>query len=104
MNLRYVGLDLSAAGRSARAALIAACTSRAAPLMSRLMSNCSTICVELTLLRDVISSTPAILPRWRSSGVATLDAMISGLAPGIEAFTTMVGMSMLGNGETGNSV
>ena len=34
------------------------------------------------LLEEVISVTPAIRPNWRSSGVATEEAMISGLAPG----------------------
>jgi len=50
--------------------MIAACTSRAAPSMSRLMSNCSVIRVEPTELDDVISVTEAIAPRCRSSGVA----------------------------------
>ena len=64
--------------------------------MSRLMSNCSTIWVLLTLLREVISVTPAMAPRCRSSGVATLEDMVSGLAPGMLALTAMVGMSILG--------
>jgi len=46
--------------------------------------------------------TPAIVPRERSSGVATLDAMISGLAPGNDAVTTITGKSMFGSGATGN--
>ena len=41
--------------------------------------------VDPALLCDVISVTPAIRPSARSSGVATLDAMVSGLAPGSEA-------------------
>ena len=40
--------------------------------------------VEFCELVDVISVTSAIVPRWRSSGVATLVAMTSGLAPGID--------------------
>ena len=79
-----------------RGALIAAWPSRAAPSISRLMSNCSTIWVLLTLLREVISVTPAMVPRCRSSTVATLEAMVSGLAPGMVALTAMVGMSILG--------
>ena len=47
--------------------------------------------------------TPAMVPSDRSSGVATLDAMISGLAPGRLAETTMTGKSMFGKGATGNS-
>jgi len=43
------------------------------------------------------------VPRWRSSGVATLVAMVSGLAPGIWAWTDMVGKSTSGSGETGSS-
>ena len=50
-------------GRSARAALIAACTSRAAPLMSRPRPNCSTIRTDSTELMDVISVTSAILAK-----------------------------------------
>src|SRR5208283_872921 len=55
------------------------------------------------LLDDVISVMPAILPNWRSNGVATEDAMISGLAPGKPAPTEIVGKSIWGRGETGNS-
>src|SRR5277367_4233279 len=54
------------------------------------------------LLVDVISLTPAIRPNWRSSGVATEDAMISGLAPGKPAPTEIVGKSICGKGETGS--
>ena len=57
---------------------------------------------EPTLLELVISVTPAMVPRCRSSGVATLVDMVSGLAPGILALTTMVGMSILGSGATGS--
>src|SRR3989442_15962391 len=80
---------------------MAACTSRAAALMSRFKSNCSVIPVEPKPLDDVISVTPAIRPNWRSSGVATADAMVSGLAPGKPAETWMVGNSTWGRGDTG---
>src|ERR1044071_8660259 len=43
-------------------------------------------------------------PNWRSSGVATDDAMISGLAPGKFACTEIVGKSICGSGETGNNL
>ena len=56
-----------------------------------------------TELRDVISVTPAIVPRLRSSGIATDDAMTSGLAPGIFAVTEMMGTSSWGSGATDNS-
>src|SRR5246127_2800201 len=55
-------------------------------------------------LDEVISVMPAILPNWRSSGVATDEAMISGLAPGNEAATEMVGKSTCGSGETGKKL
>ena len=50
--------------------------------MSRERSNCRTTLVAPSALDDVISVTPAMRPNWRSSGVATADAMVSGLAPG----------------------
>src|ERR1700690_2012027 len=57
---------------------MAASTSRAAPSMFRLKSNCSVMDVEPSELDDVISVTPAMWPNSRSSGVAMDDAMISG--------------------------
>ncbi|GFM84726.1 hypothetical protein PSCICO_01250 [Pseudomonas cichorii] len=48
--------------------------------------------------------TPAMVPSERSSGVATLEAMISGLAPGRLADTTITGKSMFGKGATGSSL
>jgi hypothetical protein len=38
--------------------------------------------VDPTPLDDVISVTPAMRPKRRSSGVATEEAIVSGLAPG----------------------
>src|SRR3954451_16052134 len=89
--LRYVGLLRSVAGRSARVALIAACTSRAAASMSRFRSNCKVTRVLPLPLLDVTSLTPAITPRRRSSGVATLLAIVCGLAPGRLADTEITG-------------
>src|SRR5205823_3802038 len=40
-------------------------------------------------------------PNWRSSGVATADAIVSGLAPGSPATTEIVGKSTCGSGATG---
>src|SRR5919109_3113093 len=91
LTLRYVGLLGRFAGSCARAALIAACTSRAAASMSRERSNCSVTLVLPRPLEEVISVTPAIRPNWRSSGVATADAIVWGLAPGSAALTTIVG-------------
>ena len=41
-------------------------------------------------------------PKRRSSGVATAEAMVSGLAPGSAADTEMVGKSTRGRGATGS--
>ena len=52
-------------------------------------------------LEEVISLIPAIRPNWRSSGVATEEAIVSGLAPGRLAETWIVGNSTCGRGATG---
>jgi hypothetical protein len=57
----------------------------------RFRLNCSVISVEPSALREDISVTSAMMPRWRSSGVATVAAIVSELAPGIVADTEMVG-------------
>ena len=59
--------------------------------------------VEPRPLLEVISVTSAILPNCFSSGVATDDAMVSGLAPGNWAATEIVGKSTAGRGATGRS-
>ena len=91
LRLRYVGLLRSVAGRSARAALMAACTSRAAASILRFRSNCRLTRADPLELVEVISLTPAITPSRRSRGVATLVAMVSGLAPARLAETEMAG-------------
>ena len=91
LTLRYVGLPGMPVGRIAIAALIDACTSRAAPSMSRFNSNCSVTRVLPSVLLEVISVTPAMRPSARSSGVATVAAIVSGLAPGSDACTNTVG-------------
>src|SRR5438445_5914026 len=48
-----------------------------------------------------MSVTPAMRPNWRSSGIATAEAIVSGLAPGSAADTWMVGNSTCGMGDTG---
>ena len=55
--------------------------------MFRDRSNWSTIAVDPSELVDVMSVTPAIRPNCRSSGIATADAIVSGLAPGSVALT-----------------
>ena len=47
--------------------------------------------VEPSELDEVISVMPAMWLNCRSSGVATDDAIVSGLAPGSAALTEMVG-------------
>src|ERR1700756_2153282 len=90
-------------GSCPRAALIAACTSRAAASIFRFRSNCSVMLVPPSELDDVISLTPAIRPNCRSSGAATDEAIVSGLAPGKPADTLIEGKSTCGRGETGRN-
>ena len=54
-------------------------------------------------LVDVICETPGICANCRSSGCATDEAIVSGLAPGSDAETWMVGKSTCGSGATGSS-
>src|ERR1700681_241295 len=71
--------------------------------MSRFKSNCSVSPVEPRQLEEVICVTPAMRPNWRSSGVATAEAIVSGLAPGRPAPTEIVGKSTCGSGATGKN-
>ena len=70
--------------------------------MSRFRSNCSVILLPPSVLVEVISVTAAMRANCRSSGVATEDAMVSGLAPGSCPLTEMVGKSTCGSGATGS--
>ena len=72
---------------------MAACTSSAAASIGRFRSNCRVICEDPMPLREVICVRPAISENWRSSGWATFEAMVSGLAPGRFAETWIVGKS-----------
>ncbi len=54
------------------------------------------------VLTEVMESTPGMRENWLSSGVATAAAMVSGLAPGRRADTSMVGKSTLGSSLTGS--
>src|SRR5437867_13325163 len=98
--LRNVGGVGMPAGRRDAACVMAVCTSRAAPSRSRLRLNWSVICVEPMAFVDVIESNPAIVENCRSSGVATADDMVSGLAPGRLAETKIVGKSTVGRSLT----
>ncbi len=61
---------------------MAAWTSWAAASMLRSSTNCMTICVEPCELLEVIESMPAMVENSFSRGVATAEAIVSGLAPG----------------------
>ena len=60
------------------------------------------IAVEPFVLTEVSCATPGICEIWPSMGWATDDAIVSGLAPGNEAETWMVGKSTCGSGATGS--
>ena len=79
---------------------MAACTSWAAASRLRLSSNVMTMFVFPTELVEIIESMPAMVENCFSSGVATAAAMVSGLAPGSDALTLMVGKSTLGRSLT----
>ena len=83
------------------AALMAACTSRAASLMSVSRLKCKTTCVAFWLLDELMPFTPETPIMARSSGAATVVDILSGLAPGKLARTTMVGISACGKATTG---
>src|ERR1700675_4385004 len=89
-------------GRSGNAPAIAAWMSWAAPSMFRSRVNTTVIWVRPRALVDVIESMPAIVENCRSRGVATAEAIVSGLAPGRLAATWMVGKSQLGRALTGS--
>ena len=60
------------------------------------------IWVDPCELLDVIESSPAMVENCRSSGCATADAIVSGVAPGTLALTSSVGKSTFGRSLTGN--
>src|SRR5262249_42756043 len=59
--------------------------------------------VPPSVLTDVISVTPEISPRRRSSGEAREEATVAGSAPGGEAETEMTGKSTRGMAATGRN-
>src|SRR5262249_52467978 len=91
LDLRNDGRDGRSLGRSVSAALMAACTSRAAPSILRLRSNWTEVRGEPSELPGANSVTAGISPSRRSSGAATVDAIVSGSAPGRLAVTLIVG-------------
>src|ERR1041385_8144945 len=90
-------------GSCGAAAAMGACTSWPAASMLRSSANWIVIWVTPCALVEVIESMPAMVENCFSSGVATAEAIVSGLAPGRLAVTWMVGKSMLGRSLTGRS-
>ena len=70
--------------------------------MSRSRVNWSVIEVLPSRLVEVMESRPEMVENWRSRGVATAVAMVSGLAPGRLALTSIVGKSTFGRSLTGS--
>ena len=81
---------------------MAACTSWPAASMLRSRTNWIVMFVTPRALVDVIESMPAMVENCRSRGVATAEAIVSGLAPGRLAMTWIVGKSTLGRSLTGS--
>src|SRR2546430_7918166 len=54
----------------------------ALPILLRESVNWIVMLLTPSALVEVIESMPAIVLNWRSSGVATAEAIVSGLAPG----------------------
>ena len=68
-----------------------------------LKSNCRVIEVEPSPLVEDMNERPGIAVNSSSSGVATVSAIVTGLAPGNCADTEIVGNCTLGSAETGSS-
>ena len=81
---------------------IIACTSCAAASIFRLRSNCSVMSVPPCVLVELMLVRPEMVANCFSSGSATDEAIVSGLAPGSAACTRMVGKSTLGRSATGS--
>ncbi len=101
--MRKVGADGMPGGSSGSASAIAVWTSTAAPSMLRSRSNCRVTLVVPSALDEVIESRPAIAVNWRSSGLAMLEASVSGSPPGRPAPTLSVGKSIDGRSLTGSA-
>ena len=71
--------------------------------MLRLKSNCRMTLVEPCKLVEFIDVRPEIVENCFSSGSATADAIVSGLAPGKLALTEIVGKSIAGRSATGST-
>ncbi len=92
LTLRYDGICVSSAGSWRCARSSAACTSTAAASMSRVLTNSSVTEVLPCVLTELMVARPGMVENCFSSGNATDDAMVSGLAPGSWAETLMTGV------------
>src|SRR5512138_1020115 len=101
LTFSYSGDEGMSAGSWRRVRAIIAWTSWAAESMSRLRLNCRVTRVRPWELDEVIESRPGMLEKAFSSGVATVVAIVSGLAPGRLALTDTVGKSTFGRSLTG---
>jgi hypothetical protein len=90
--LRYEGSSVSSAGNSRWARSSAACTSTAAASMSRLLSNSSVMLELPCVLTELMVASPGMVENCFSSGRATDEAMVSGLAPDSRAVTLTTGV------------
>src|SRR5260370_25472796 len=91
-------------GSSGVASLMAVSTSTAAPSILRVRSNCRVIAVAPSWLTEVIESRPAMAVDWRSSGVATAEAMGEWSPAGERALTLGGRNSTLGRLPAGRAL
>ncbi len=75
-------------------------TSLAASSESVPRRNCAVIWVFSERLMELTKSRPSMPESTSSTGWATWDSMISGLAPGYMTLTVTIGTSMLGYSRT----
>src|ERR1700682_4862119 len=100
----YDGGVVISTGRLRAARSSAACTSTEALSMSRSWSNSSVTWVRPCVEDELITLTSEMVANCFSSGVATEEAMFSGLAPGRTAVTWIVGVSNFGSAAMGMSL
>ncbi len=91
LTLLYVGGTGRSLGSRFEAALIAACTCCSATSSGKVRLNCSVMTDAPPELVDDIWFRPGICPNCRSRGEVTNEVMTSGLAPGYNVTTWIVG-------------
>src|SRR3954454_22408271 len=103
LTFQYVGGEGRFLGNCPAAEWFFDCRPPAAPSMLRSSSNWIEIWVDPATLIEVIWAMPGIAANCRSSGCATVLAIVSGLAPGYFTLMLMVGKSTRGSGATGSN-